>query len=206
LTRRVGVTQRVEILADRNERRDALDQAWIPLLVAQDLVPVPVPNQLDDPAAWVVELGITGLVLTGGNDLADVVGAKGTAPERDETEYRLLELAIDRSWPVLAVCRGLQLLVRHQGGITVPSKGTWPPATPSRWSKPVTSRSSTGEASTASTTSGSRPTGCAATWRSRPWPPMAQSRPSVTGPVPSPVSCGIPNVTHETMPTVGSST
>lgn len=114
--RRIGLTQRVEDLPDRNERRDALDQQWAVLLDDAGLVPVAIPNLLGDPAAFVDDNELDLLILTGGNDLSDLPGAVNTAPERDQTEATLLDLAIARRIPVLGVCRGLQMMVTHAGG------------------------------------------------------------------------------------------
>jgi putative glutamine amidotransferase len=113
---RVGLTLRVEDLPERGERRDALDQRWVRLLESEGLVPVPVPNVLADAPAFVAAAGVGMLVLTGGNDLCDLPGATGTAPERDRTEHALLDHARARGMPVLGVCRGLQLLAARAGG------------------------------------------------------------------------------------------
>lgn len=113
---RIGLTQRVEVLADRGERRDCLDQAWFDLLFALDWLPVPLPNRPALALRMVEELGLDGLIFTGGNDLAQLPGATNCAPERDATERALLELARTRSLPLLGVCRGLQLLVDAFGG------------------------------------------------------------------------------------------
>ncbi len=110
------MTQRVQDLADRGERRDCLDQAWAPWIAACGGVAVAVPNRLADPAAFVGDLDLDALVLTGGNDLAHLPDAQNTAPERDATETALLGLATDIALPVLAVCRGMQMLVSHWGG------------------------------------------------------------------------------------------
>jgi putative glutamine amidotransferase len=56
---------------------------------------------------------VSGIVLTGGNDLA---AYGGDAPERDETETALLDLAERRELPVLGVCRGMQM-IQHRAGI-----------------------------------------------------------------------------------------
>jgi putative glutamine amidotransferase len=113
---RIAITQRVHDLADRGERRDALDQAWTPWLEGGGDVPLPVPNRLDDPVAYLSDLAVDALVLTGGNDLAHLPGAQNTAPERDATERVLLAHARDTGLPVLAVCRGMQMLVDFWGG------------------------------------------------------------------------------------------
>ena len=108
---RIAITQRVHELADRGERRDALDQAWTPWIEAGGDVPVVVPNRLADPVTFVREIGADALVLTGGNDLAHLPGAQNPAPERDAIERALLAHARENGLPVLAVCRGMQMLV-----------------------------------------------------------------------------------------------
>ena len=66
---------------------------------------------------------LDGLVLSGGNDLdPGAYGAEahpetgGVRPERDRAELALLEGALARDMPVLAVCRGSQLLNVARGG------------------------------------------------------------------------------------------
>jgi len=104
----VGVTQRVEV-SEHGERRDALDQAWAPLLLDAGFAPVPLPSRGEGAAALIERFGLTALLLTGGNDL-------GTAPERDALEGALLDQARERGLPVLGVCRGLQMMNAHLGG------------------------------------------------------------------------------------------
>jgi putative glutamine amidotransferase len=66
---------------------------------------------------------LDGLVFSGGNDLAPrEYGAAahpatvGTNPERDRGELALLQSAIERDLPVLAICRGFQVLNVARGG------------------------------------------------------------------------------------------
>jgi gamma-glutamyl-gamma-aminobutyrate hydrolase PuuD len=66
---------------------------------------------------------LDGLILSGGNDVDPVsYGAEphaetgGVRPERDRAELALLEGALARDMPVLAVCRGSQLLNVARGG------------------------------------------------------------------------------------------
>jgi gamma-glutamyl-gamma-aminobutyrate hydrolase PuuD len=66
---------------------------------------------------------LDGLLLSGGSDLdpglydADAhPETVGTRPERDRAELALLEAALERDMPVLAVCRGAQVLNVARGG------------------------------------------------------------------------------------------
>lgn len=121
--RRAVVSQRVEVFADRDERRDALDQRWAALLESLGLIALPMPNTLADPAAWLAAADPALIVLTGGNDLAHLVAGPDAAPERDRTEALLLAEAGERTIPLLAVCRGLQLIVDSGGGALVAVEG-----------------------------------------------------------------------------------
>lgn len=112
----IGLTQRVETLADRDERRDSLDQAWATLLLDAGFTPVPLPNQPRHAGRLVEALDVSGIILTGGNDLAWLPDAQNTAPERDAFERELIELASGRGLPVLGVCRGMQMVVSFFGG------------------------------------------------------------------------------------------
>jgi gamma-glutamyl-gamma-aminobutyrate hydrolase PuuD len=104
---KVAITQRVSVVPEYGERRDCLDQAWPRFLAACGLVPLAVPNVIDVATALCAGADVTGLVLTGGNDLAAL---GGDAPERDAVENTLLDLAVRRGLPVLGVCRGMQVI------------------------------------------------------------------------------------------------
>ena len=114
---RIGITQRVALIEEYDERRDCLDQQWTEYLESLGYVPVPLPNLVEDPVNYVETLKIDGLVFTGGNDLAHLANGENTAPERDAFETAIFEYALDTNLPVLGVCRGLQLINVHFGGI-----------------------------------------------------------------------------------------
>jgi anthranilate synthase component 2/putative glutamine amidotransferase len=66
---------------------------------------------------------LDGLVIAGGADVdparyGQTAGPHTTVlrPERDETELALLQAALDRDLPLLAICRGMQLLNVALGG------------------------------------------------------------------------------------------
>ena len=113
---RLGLTQRVTVIEEYGERRDCLDQAWTMLLEEGSYQPVPLPNQLDVVSGYLDALAPDGVILTSGNDLAHLEDASVPAPERDRFESNLLDWAIERSVPVLGVCRGLEFLNHYFGG------------------------------------------------------------------------------------------
>lgn len=85
-----------------------------------DLVPV---SPADRRGAVRRKLGAAaGLMLTGGEDLdpgrygEEPRHVRTVSPERDELEFDVLERALERSLPVLAICRGMQLLNVRCGG------------------------------------------------------------------------------------------
>jgi putative glutamine amidotransferase len=66
---------------------------------------------------------LDGIIFSGGNDLdPEAYGAephpetRGTVPDRDRAELALLTAALQRDMPVLAVCRGSQVLNVARGG------------------------------------------------------------------------------------------
>lgn len=112
---RIGLTQYVDVLNDKSARKDCLDQAWTHLIVEYGMMPIPLPNCIEDAAMIVSELRLDGLVLTGGNDLSHMDKAICPAIERDKFEHKLLDVCAKKDIPVLGVCRGMQVLGTHYG-------------------------------------------------------------------------------------------
>lgn len=105
----VGITQRVVENDGYCERRDVLAQDWAPFLEHIDIAYVPLPNSLETTQRLLNVLPISGLILSGGNDI-------GEASERDALEFHILEHAIKQKLPVVGVCRGMQMMHRYAGG------------------------------------------------------------------------------------------
>jgi len=70
--------------------------------------------------------GVAGLLVSGGTDLnparygcAPYAGNEPYDDARDELESRLLREALDRDLPLLAICRGMQLLNVVEGGTLI---------------------------------------------------------------------------------------
>jgi putative glutamine amidotransferase len=114
--KRIGLTQRVDVVPSYGERRDGLDQRWAGLFLELGFCPVPLANDVQDVEGYLAALSLDGAVLTGGNDLSNVEGGREVAPERDRFEHMLLDLFAAERLPVLGVCRGLQLMNIHYGG------------------------------------------------------------------------------------------
>jgi len=117
--KRIGLTQRVDVVASYKERRDCLDQRWAVHMLSLSFCPVPLANDVTDVGTYVDALGLDGVVLTGGNDLSGLEGSTDIAPERDRFEGLLLDVCGDRQLPVLGVCRGLQFMnIQYGGSVT----------------------------------------------------------------------------------------
>ncbi|TDR73537.1 gamma-glutamyl-gamma-aminobutyrate hydrolase family protein [Paludibacterium purpuratum] len=114
----VAVSQRVDVYPERQERRDALDQALCAWLLAAGYLPVPVPNLAKTPAlhAWFSAVRPEAIVLSGGNDI-------GKCPDRDASEVFLLEQAQSLHLPLLGICRGMQMLAHWLGTELQPIDG-----------------------------------------------------------------------------------
>jgi putative glutamine amidotransferase len=108
---------------DAGRERVALNAAYVRALTQGGLVPLVVPPILDPEQACRTLDGVRGLVLTGGEDVAPARYAARPHPRlgetdvaRDAVELALIEGARARRLPILAICRGIQILNVAFGG------------------------------------------------------------------------------------------
>jgi len=101
-------------------------------VVAAGLTPVIFPAALDPSEADRLAAGVDGIILSGGDDVdpasygAEDTDSKRYHPEVDRFETALIEAARAQGKPLLAICRGLQVLNVALGGTLsqeVTSKG-----------------------------------------------------------------------------------
>lgn len=122
--KKIGITQRVESVAHYLERRDCLDQRWADFSTLLGFIPIPLPNITAENVRDLIDtLDLDAIILSGGNSLSILGDAADTAPERDSFETALVDIAIEKGIPILAVCRGMQLLNCHFEGKLTPVKG-----------------------------------------------------------------------------------
>ena len=103
--------------------RVTLNTAYVHALERAGLVPLAVPTILAPERAAAALDGVRGLVLTGGEDVApERYGAAphprlgDVDPVRDAAELALIAAARARRMPILAICRGIQILNVALGG------------------------------------------------------------------------------------------
>ncbi len=114
----VLISQRLIPEESYEEMREALDTRWGPFLSLCNLLPVPVLSKVSV-ERYTTTMDISGIILSGGNDLSQCVASPANE-ERDRVDEGLLTWALSTKTPVLGVCRGAQFLARYFGGIIAP--------------------------------------------------------------------------------------
>jgi len=120
----VAVT--ASIRPDGDTSRVRLTAAYVTALEVAGLIPLIVPPLSSERAAAAVLDSVSGLVLTGGEDVDPArygesrhEKVRSVNAARDATEAALVEAAKSRGMPVLAICRGIQILNVALGGTLV---------------------------------------------------------------------------------------
>lgn len=104
------------------ERLQSLAVFYGEAVAEAGMIPFIIPNGQDPGEAEKVMSNLGGLVLSGGDDVdpatydAEPEASRGIDPEVDRFEIALVEAARGQGKPVLAICRGLQVLNVALGG------------------------------------------------------------------------------------------
>jgi putative glutamine amidotransferase len=117
----IGVSTSVTI--GENPERAYVNSAYLHAVQQAGGVPVLLPPQLSAVSLQRLVAELDGLLLTGGGDVDSALFDEaphptvyGVAPTRDRLETSGLHLALQRGLPILAVCRGMQVLNVALGG------------------------------------------------------------------------------------------
>jgi len=117
----IGVS--TSITVGTSPERAFVNSAYLRAVQQAGGVPVALPPQLSRASLERLGARLDGLLLTGGGDVDPALFDEAphstlsdVAPIRDGLEIVALHLALDRGLPVLAVCRGLQVLNVALGG------------------------------------------------------------------------------------------
>src|SRR3990172_1299391 len=113
-----GVVRRLE-----GNDRTGVNAAYVKAVVRAGGVPLILSPLMDPNLAAMALDAVQGLVLTGGEDLDPSAYGEERSPalgqvdrSRDAFEFALFREAIERKMPVLAICRGIQLVNVALGG------------------------------------------------------------------------------------------
>lgn len=113
---RVGITQRRDLIVERDEWRDALDVRLARVIWEAGFTPIPLTTSISDLEGYLDALEIDAFVLSGGGDV-------GYPSERAELEKTVLTRSERDAVPVLGICRGMQVIVAACGGRLSPVDG-----------------------------------------------------------------------------------
>ena len=109
--------------SDQGRERVALNAAYARAAIAAGLTPLVVPSLIAPDHAAQVVASVGGLMLTGGEDVDPRYYGEGrhaqledTDHGRDAVELALYRAARERRLPILAICRGIQLVNVAEGG------------------------------------------------------------------------------------------
>jgi gamma-glutamyl-gamma-aminobutyrate hydrolase PuuD len=104
---------------------DVLENAYVNYFEGFGVKLIPIPNISQDIGFYFEELPVNAVILSGGNDInpelynQKPVYVRDLSALRDNTERRLLELAIEKRLPVLGICRGMQFINVFFGGTII---------------------------------------------------------------------------------------
>jgi putative glutamine amidotransferase len=111
--KKIAITQRLTENKTYFEVDELLDISWGKLLAKINYMPIILPYEYNF-KEYFNEMNISGILLTGGNDLNELNKNK-LSKKRDDFEMELIRYAIKESIPIFGVCRGMQIIAKYFG-------------------------------------------------------------------------------------------
>jgi len=112
---KIGISLRITNAQNYVEKRDSISHDWPVLLEKLGFSPLLIPNTISDIPTFLDEMKISGLILSGGDNIGD-------DKIRDKTENMILDYAVSNNVPLIGICRGMQVINTFFGG-TIQSTG-----------------------------------------------------------------------------------
>lgn len=129
---KIAISQRVTV-SPKGADRDCLEQDYIRYYQKFGIILIPVPNILENIERFLDESGVSGIILSGGNDIIpETYGGiscenKDYSAKRDNTEMQMIDFAIKNNIPLLGECRGMQIInIYFKGGLIQDIKSQFP--------------------------------------------------------------------------------
>ena len=122
--RKLALSMRVTESQNYFEMRNSIAFEYISFFENLGFLVILIPNNTKNVKAYLEDLKIDGVVLSGGNNVNPVLyegkeELSSVYPQRDDIEKKLVELAIEKKLPLLGICRGFQYINVHFGGSIV---------------------------------------------------------------------------------------
>jgi len=121
----VAVTATSDATGD-NPHRVRLNSTYVTALESAGLIPMVIPPLMNEDSARAILSRVDGLLLTGGEDVEPslygqprAAGCHASNLPRDHTEIALIHAAHEMRKPILAICRGPQVLNAALGGTLI---------------------------------------------------------------------------------------